>query len=53
MLTTKGNTSFTVKKTSDGNYTLFSGEHYLGISNEGKVLIYKVDTGNETRFYLN
>jgi hypothetical protein len=53
MLTTQGNTSFTVKKSSEGYYTLFSGAHFLGISNEGKVLIYKADTGNETRFYFN
>jgi hypothetical protein len=51
MLTTQGNNAFTVTKTKDGDYTLFSGEHFLGVSLDNRVLIYKQDTGKETRFH--
>ena len=53
MLTTSGNTKFNVVKNINGYYTLFSGEYFLGVSSENKVMIYKSDTGKETRFYLN
>eukprot|EP01080_Neovahlkampfia_damariscottae_P005904 gene5904-9734_t len=50
MLTTVGNNLFTVEKCDD-YYTLFSGQHFLGISSDGKVLLYQSNNGKETRFY--